>query len=208
MLTVQKPTESDVIAYLLAQTDEPFSYAGIGATRNGSHDSVDRRLNWDCERVLLGSGESTWQRACEAIRGWEMFPREMVELYWPDRPQEAGTVVATLFRAGPIWSLNPCRIVYAIDESTDDQSRFGFAYGTLPDHMECGEELFLVEWDRREDRVWYELTAFSRPRHALARLGYPIVRREQARFRRLSAQAMSRFVGLVNAQGGTLLGAN
>jgi hypothetical protein len=28
-----------------------------------------------------------------------------------------------------VWTLNTCRIVYVVDEAT----RFGFAYGTLPD---------------------------------------------------------------------------
>ncbi len=51
--------------------------------------------------------------------------------------------------------------------------RFGFAYGTLPDHAGSGEELFLIEWDRGEGSVWYDVLAFSRPGHILDRLGYP-----------------------------------
>ena len=76
-------------------------------------------------------------------------------------------------------------------------SRFGFTYGTLPDHVGAGEERFLVEWDRGNDSVWYDILAFSRPRHVLARLGYPWVRRVQKRFGRESAAAMRRAVGLV-----------
>ncbi len=53
-------------------------------------------------------------------------------------------------------------------------SRFGFAYGTLPGHVESGEERFLVEWDRGDDAVWYDILAFSRPNHVLTRLGYPV----------------------------------
>ena len=73
-------------------------------------------------------------------------------------------------------------------------SRFGFAYGTLPGHAESGEERFLVEWDRADDAVWYDILAFSRPRHPLARLGYPLTRRTQRRFARDSAAAIRQAV--------------
>jgi uncharacterized protein (UPF0548 family) len=73
-------------------------------------------------------------------------------------------------------------------------TKFGFAYGTLPEHAESGEERFLIEWDRGENSVWYDILAFSRPRHWLARLGYPLTRRLQARFRRDSAAAMLKAV--------------
>ena len=68
--------------------------------------------------------------------------------------------------------------------------RTGFAYGTLPAHAEIGEERFAVEWQLADDSVWYDLYAFSRPGHLLARLGYPIARRLQRRFARESKQAM------------------
>jgi hypothetical protein len=60
----------------------------------------------------------------------------------------------------------------------------------LTDHAECGEERFLVEWHRGDDSVWYDLLAFSRPRHLLARCIYPYVRWLQRRFRLLSGQSM------------------
>lgn len=72
--------------------------------------------------------------------------------------------------------------------------RFGFAYGTLPGHVESGEERFVVEWREDDDSVWYDILAFSRPRHLAARAGYPLARGLQARFRRDSAAAMVRAV--------------
>jgi uncharacterized protein (UPF0548 family) len=72
-----------------------------------------------------------------------------------------------------------------------DESRFGFAYGTLTNHAECGEELFEVFIDSSGD-VLYRIRATSRPRAALAWLGQPIVRLLQAKFRRDSAAAMKR----------------
>jgi len=88
-----------------------------------------------------------------------------------------------------IWILNACRIVYVIDD-TGPTDIFGFAYGTLPGHVERGEERFSVQWNYADDSVWYDILAFSRPNHWLARLGYPYVRRLQKRFARASQQAM------------------
>ena len=64
----------------------------------------------------------------------------------------------------------------------------------MPDHVESGEERFLIEWDRGDDSVWYDILAFSRPQHFLTRLGYPWLRRMQKRFGRESAAAMLRAV--------------
>ena len=69
--------------------------------------------------------------------------------------------------------------------------RFGFAYGRLGEHAESGEERFTVEWDRASDKVWYDILAFSRPRHTLAKLAYPLSRSLQKAFGDCSKVAMS-----------------
>ena len=73
-------------------------------------------------------------------------------------------------------------------------SKYGFAYGTLPGHVESGEECFLIEWNHADDGVYYDILAFSKPNHFLTRLGYPVVRRMQKRFGRDSAAAMQKAV--------------
>ncbi|MGE5204781.1 MAG: DUF1990 family protein, partial [Chlamydiota bacterium] len=90
-----------------------------------------------------------------------------------------------------IYSLNACRIVYVVEED-GPVTRYGFAYGTLIEHAERGEERFTVEWDRRENTVWYNILAFSRPEKWLVKAGYPISRVLQKRFARFSTQAMLR----------------
>ena len=69
-------------------------------------------------------------------------------------------------------------------------ARFGFAYGTLPGHIEAGEERFLIEWDRGDDRVWYDIVAYFRPRHVLARVGWAYGLWKVNGFRRDSAEVM------------------
>ena len=60
--------------------------------------------------------------------------------------------------------------------------------------MESGEERFTVEWRDEDDSVWYDLFAFSIPRHPLAKLAPPLSRRLQRRFARDSLHAMIRAV--------------
>jgi len=72
----------------------------------------------------------------------------------------------------------------------DEPRRFGFAYGTLPGHAERGEERFLIEW-LTDDTVWYDLDAISCPRYWAARVAYPVARRLQRQFARLSKASMA-----------------
>lgn len=121
-----------------------------------------------------------------------MFALPWVELCWPKTPIEPGACVAVLIRALGLWSLNPARIVYVVDEA-GPPARYGFAYGTLPGHAEKGEERFLVE-HHDDGAVVYDLRAFSRPGHPLTALGYPYARRLQERFALGSLAAMGRAV--------------
>ncbi len=110
-----------------------------------------------------------------------MFNLEWIQLCWPDAAIEVGSTVAVITRAMGVWTVNACRIVYVLDEAGAVET-FGFAYGTLPNHVERGEERFKVQWNHNDDSVWYDLFAFSRPNHVFTRLGYPFARRIQKRF--------------------------
>ena len=118
-----------------------------------------------------------------------MFSMPWVSLYWPSAPIRVGTDVAVSVRHFGFYSLNACRIVYVVDEERPTK-RFGFAYGTLAEHAESGEERFMVEWNRDEDKVWYDIRGFSRPQKMLARLGHPLSRLLQKRFAHGSKSAM------------------
>ncbi len=114
---------------------------------------------------------------------------------WPPEAQiQTGEVVAVVARRIGPWWLSACRVVYVVDEP-GSVSRYGFAYGTLPDHAEAGEERFLIEWDQASREVRYDVLAFSRPQWLLTRLGHRSMRRLQKRFGRESAAAMARAVG-------------
>jgi len=186
---LRRPSAEFVREFLLSQNDQPFSYDALGATRE---ESLPRNYNVDHNRVQLGSGTHVFDRACEAIRQWKMFDMPWLSLCWPDAAIEPGTNIAVLASHAGFWSLNACRIVYVIDEHGVCE-RYGFAYGTLPKHGERGEERFSVEFHPKDNSVWYDIYAFSRP-SLLARLGYPYARMLQHRFARDSMNAMANAV--------------
>jgi uncharacterized protein (UPF0548 family) len=143
----------------------------------------------DHNRVLLGTGEVAWKVAVDSIRAWQMFNLSWVRLCWPTAPIQVGTDVAVLVHHLGFYSLNACRIVYVVEED-EPVKRFGFAYGTLLDHAESGEERFTVEWNQETDDVWYDILAFSRPNKLAAKLGYPLTRSLQRKFAVDSKAAM------------------
>ena len=131
---------------------------------------------------------------------WQMFPAPWTEIWPAGARQDVGTPVLMIARVFGLWWVNACRIVYHLDGHHTSR-RFGFAYGTLPGHIEQGEERFMVEWDH-EDNVWYDLRAFSVASCWFVRLGYPIARRLQRRFVLQSQAAMRRIVASALAKGG------
>jgi uncharacterized protein (UPF0548 family) len=185
--TIRRPTAEQIDAFIERQADSSLSYADVGATRSEPPPGFDV----DHNRIRLGAGPVAFEKAVAAIRGWAMFDIGWVTLAWPSAAIAVGQTVGILAPVCGLWSLNACRIVYTIDDDGDVR-RFGFAYGTLADHMETGEERFSVEWRGDDDSVWYDLLAFSRPRHPLARIGYPLSRRLQRRFAADSLRAMQR----------------
>ena len=145
----------------------------------------------DHNRIKLGAGQETFARAQSALRNWKHFDLGWVTVAPPRQPLEVGTTVAVQAKFFGLWWVNAARIVYTVNEQEGQNPRYGFAYGTLPDHVESGEERFTVEWKKDEDdSVWYDLYAFSRPKHPLARLAYPLTRMLQKRFARESLAAM------------------
>ena len=141
----------------------------------------------------IGTGKTTYLRAREALHHWKQLDLGWISSSPPLAPIEADQTVSVLARVCGLWSLNACRIVY-VTRQENPWPCFGYAYGTLPDHAESGEERFLVEWTPADDVVYYDILAFSRPQSALARLGFPLARRFQKRFARDSLQAMRRAV--------------
>lgn len=179
MYLLNKPSAGKIHSFLDDQKTRQFSYSKASPGYTVDHN-----------RIELGDGRAVFSRAMDAIRQWKMFDMDWLSLCFPETPIEVGATVAVLISHFGFWSLNACRIVYLIEEP----NKYGFAYGTLPDHGEIGEERFSVEFNDEDQTVWYDLYAFSRP-HVLARLAYPVARALQKRFSRDSMRAMQKAVG-------------
>jgi uncharacterized protein (UPF0548 family) len=183
MFLARRPSPGDIDRFLRLSEELPLSYDPVGIT-----DRETGRYRLDEQVVTIGRGQADFARARAALQAWTQFEIGWVELFPRHAPVAAGIVVAVLVHHLGFWSLNGCRVLHRVD----DGARFGLAYGTLTNHAEEGEEIFEVSIDPATDDVFYRIRAASRPRAALARLGRPIARSLQARFRRDSVRAMMR----------------
>jgi uncharacterized protein (UPF0548 family) len=184
MFLARRPTRNVIDRFIRESQDLPLSYGPVGIVKTppaGQH--------LDELAVTVGHGQGEFERARAALLAWKQFDIGWVETFPRQAPIAAGTVVAVLIRHFGFWSLNGCRVLYSVG-SPGDVVRFGFAYGTLTNHAESGEELFEVFIDPRTEDVVYRIRATSRPQATLARFGQPIVRKLQARFRDHSVVAM------------------
>lgn len=186
MFLARRPSPERIDRFLRESLVLPLSYSPTGiVTANTVREDLDEAT------VVIGHGQAAFERARAALIAWKQFDIGWVETFPPAAPAAPGTVVAVLIRHLGFWSLNGCRVLYTVG-SLDDVARFGFAYGTLTNHAESGEELFEVFIDQQTDEVVYRIRAISWPQATLARVGQPIVRVLQERFRDQSAAAMKR----------------
>jgi uncharacterized protein (UPF0548 family) len=139
-----------------------LTYPEAGATKG----ELPAGYEHTTRRVRAGSGDRVFADASESLLSWNMHRRSGLSVAADGRAAVDSTVVLGLgYR---LVAVIPCRVVYVIDEP----GRAGFAYGTLPDHPEQGEERFVVTQDET-GTVWFEITVFSRPGGVLIRCVQP-----------------------------------
>src|SRR5260221_11844816 len=201
MFVLHRPSRDAIDRFIDGSKRLPLSYSpvglanGCGAARAARiqdqiQDPILDRSRIDEAIAAIGRGRDDFERARSALAAWKQFDIGWVGLFPHGASVDVGTDVAVLIRHFGFWSLNGCRVVYLVSAEAD--ARFGVAYGTLTNHAEAGEELFEVFLDPQTGDVMYHIRAISRPRAALARLGHPLARLLQARFRADSAAAMRR----------------
>ncbi|HIW92227.1 MAG TPA: DUF1990 domain-containing protein [Candidatus Corynebacterium avicola] len=111
-----------------------------------------------------------------------------------DHPLAAGDTVAVALGAGLFRALSsPCLVLTAGRRDTDGlplTDSFEMIYGTLPGHMESGEERFAVTLEN-DGTVTATVSAFSRPARLLTRAGGPVARFAQRRMAMFYIRGMS-----------------
>ncbi|HET9832345.1 MAG TPA: DUF1990 domain-containing protein [Vicinamibacterales bacterium] len=190
MFSIARPSTAAIAAFLARAQTMRLSYSPIGIARARAVPG----FNVDETTAIVGHGDADYQRAVSALVAWKHTALDWLQLYPPQPSIETGTVVATLVRHWGLWSLNGCRVVYGVEETTGVYASFGFAYGTLIDHAERGEEIFQVKLDRQTRDVTYTVRAASQPRALAAKVAVKAVRSLQERFRRESCEALRRAI--------------
>jgi uncharacterized protein (UPF0548 family) len=190
MFLARRPSRHEIEEFIARSRDLPLSYNPIGIAK----ESPDG-FKVDEASGIVGHGQQDFARAKLALAEWRHFDFSWVELFPRGAAIEPGSVVAVLVHHLGFWSLNGCRVVYTLGDQRTSLG-FGFAYGTLSNHAELGEEIFEVSLVPDSEEVIYRIRAVSKARATLARLGYPLTRMLQARFRRDSIAAMRRAIGV------------
>ena len=188
MFLTRRPSPHELEEFIARSRNLPLSYNPIGIAKESPHG-----FKVDEASAVIGRGEQDFERAKLALAEWRHFDLGWVELFPRGAAIESGSVVAVLVHHLGFWSLNGCRVVYILGDRRTGPS-FGFAYGTLTNHAEMGEEIFEVSLAQESEEVVYRIRAVSKPRATLARIGYPLTRMLQARFRRDSIAAMTKAV--------------
>lgn len=174
-------------------TAAELTYPGVGSSRFASTAPMGFQILHN--RVRLGTGIADYAKAKAALQKWAMVDFPWFKIVSPTTLPCEGMSVISLARFAGLKFLNACRVVYTIDD-TEPLQRWGFAYGTLPDHAERGEERFLVELNPQDESVWYDIFSFSRPGPILYQLGTSLIKKLQKRFQMDSLQAMQRAMEL------------
>lgn len=187
MFFLRRPTTQRINRFRSAAEQDSFSYPQVGAIADSA---LPKGYNVDRNQIRLGEGLPLFDHAYAALQAWKMFDIGWVELIHPPGAVAPGQTVVVLARTFALYSLSASRVIAMIDRDDGQIWRRGFSYGTLPHHVERGEERFSVEFHHQDGSVWYDLLAFSLPRHPLARLGYPFSRAAQRRFAADSKVAM------------------
>src|SRR5436190_10555373 len=177
MFLSHRPSPKTIASFIEESGRLPLSYPQAGIASNPPQ-------NYDVDEtaVVIGSGEAGFERAKAALLSWKHFDLDWARICPDGARIEIGTTVAVLVRHFGFWSLNGCRVLYFLGDRSHGRT-FGFAYGTLVNHAEQGEEIFQVSLNQASQAVTYHIRTASRPRAALARLGYPVARMLQDRFR-------------------------
>jgi uncharacterized protein (UPF0548 family) len=182
-----RPTQASAQAAIAEAGSLPQSQPRFLAIENQNvKKSIPHGYAHDHSRLLLGGGAMTFAAARQAFERWVMFDLGWVRVANPKTHIAVGQVVAVEAHTLGLWTVNLSRIVDVVNS----ENAFGFVYATTANHVENGEERFLLEFQPESGEVWYDLEAISRPENALAWVGFPLTRHFQHRFARESQARM------------------
>ncbi|MFE6051002.1 DUF1990 family protein [Kitasatospora sp. NPDC056446] len=161
-----------------------LSYPEQGASATGALPDGYHHLR---HRALIGHGRAALEVAGAALLGWRMHRLAGVLIEAEADKAAPGLAVHCAIGVGPLRAGAPNRVLATID----GPDRHGFTYGTRHGHLACGEETFLVGLEP-DGKVWFTVTAFSRPVAWYARLAGPLLPLAQRAFARRCGRVLAR----------------
>ena len=188
MLRPFRASEEEKSKLLAAARETASSSPELLTLKSGLIRTPPKGFVRDFSRSEIGRGLPVFAAAREAFQRWEEFDLGWVGVVNSSVEVAVGELVAVEAHTAGLWSINFSRV----SEVEDSPTRFGFMYTTTALHVEEGQERFVIELDPESGSVIYFIEAVSRPRHLLARLGYPFSRAMQHRFARDSHARMRR----------------
>lgn len=140
-----------------------FTYPETGRTRDGDLPAGYRPVRRDA--VVVGHGEQAFARVREGMRDWGIHRLAGMRVKSNGKP-----AVGRSFSAAFGFFRVRCEVVWLRDEN----SVYGYGFGTLAGHPLSGEEAFEVRLSPG-GVVSFSVRAFSRRASWYARLGGPLV---------------------------------
>ena len=192
MFRLRRFTSAEIDEKILSVSASPPGSPRLLSIGGALVTADSRKFAHDRSRSSLGFGDEVFASAKRAFVNWKMVDLGWVRVVNAAAPIECGQIIAVEVHALGLWSENLSRILETVDSAT----QFGFLYSTTNQHIEQGEETFMLRHNPETAEVSYELEAVSRPRHFLARLGFPMSRFFQHRFARDSHRRMREAVNL------------
>jgi uncharacterized protein (UPF0548 family) len=166
-------SEAGMAALHDEQSRRAVTYKPIGIASSNCNLTGYRR---DRAELSLGAGTAIFNIAFDSLVNWRAHTGAGFTIFPASIPVREGDTVV-LHRSFPFGYLTLCcRVLYMIDEV----DRRGFAYGTLPMHLERGEQVFIIERDANGANR-FVIESLSRPAHSITRVLYPITRLIQKR---------------------------
>jgi uncharacterized protein (UPF0548 family) len=186
MFRLARANQQDKEKLLQAAQQTPLSCPHLLTLTDGPVGTPPTGFSHDLSQTEIGRGLDVFVAARNAFQSWKQFDLGWVQVANKLPRVVPGELVAVEAHTAFLWSISVNRIV----ETVDTPTRFGFMYTTTVLHVEEGQERFVIEFDTQSESVRYLIEAISRPRHMLARFGYPLSRAMQRRFTRDSHARM------------------
>ena len=139
-----------------------FTYPETGQTRDGELPAGYRHVR---REAVVGRGEQAFARVREGMRDFQIHKLAAAKVRSSGKPR-----VGLSFHAA-IWFFTvPCKVLWLRDENTV----YGYGFGTLAGHPLSGEEAFEVRLSP-DGEVRFAVRAFSRRAAWYAKLAGPLL---------------------------------